>query len=121
VTHAHTAPNVATGYLFETYVLHEPIKFVAVSALLMWRGIFVGRILGMVGLVAMVFALWTMPPRQRDPLALVALLGFALAIVHSALSVSIPRYNLALIPVYSVSMVWMLSRAWSRQAKATPD
>ena len=112
--HAHTAPDVATGYLFKTYVLDEPIKFVAVSALLMWRGIFVGRILGMVGLVAMVFALWTMPPRQRGPLALLALLGFTLAGAHAALSVSIPRYNLALIPVYSVSIVWMLSRAWSR-------
>ena len=111
--HALTAPEFATGYLAKTYVLGEPVKFIAVSALLTWRGIFVGRYLGLAGLFALVAALWWMPPRQRDPLALLAILGFALAVVHGALSVSIPRYNLALIPVYALSLAWALGWLWS--------
>ena len=74
--HARTAPDVATGYLIKTYVLGDPLKFSAVTALLIWRGIFVGRYLGLLGLVATVIALWRMPPRQRDPLALLAFIGF---------------------------------------------
>ena len=112
--HARTAPDVATGYLIKTYVLGDPLKFSAVTALLIWRGIFVGRYLGLVGLPATVIALWGMPPRQRDPLALLALIAFAIAAVHGPLSVSIPRYNLALIPVYAVSLAWLLGSLWAR-------
>lgn len=112
--HALTAPNVATGYLVKTYVFGDPLKFTAVSALLMWRGIFVGRWVGLAGLLALAAALWLMQPRQRDPLALLTILAFALAAAHGALSVSIPRYNLALIPVYAVSIAWGLSQLWLR-------
>lgn len=111
--HALTAPDYATGYLIETYALGEPVKFSAVTALLTWRGLFVGRVLGIAGLLVLAAALWRMPPRQRDPLALLAILAFALAGVHGALSVSIPRYNLALIPVYAVSLAWLLGRLWA--------
>jgi hypothetical protein len=114
--HALTAPNFATGYLFRTYVLGEPVKYTAVSALLLWRGIFVGRYLGLVGLLALAAALWLMPPRERAPLALLAILGFAIAAAHAALSICIPRYNLALIPVYAVSLAWALGWLWARLA-----
>jgi hypothetical protein len=111
---AHTAPG-ATGFLLK-HVLSDPLKFTAVTALLIWRGIFVGRYLGLVGLPATVVALWLMPPRQRDPLTLLALLGFGIAAVYGVLSVSITRFNLALIPVYSVSLVWVTERVWTRFA-----
>jgi 4-amino-4-deoxy-L-arabinose transferase-like glycosyltransferase len=111
--HAFTAPALATGYLVKTYMLGEPAKFAAVTALLMWRGIFVGGYLGIAGLIALVIALWRMPARQRDPVALLATLGFALALANGALSVSITRYNLALIPVYTVSLAWLLGQIWS--------
>jgi hypothetical protein len=108
--HALTAPGLATGYLMKTYMLGEPIKFAAVTALLTWRGIFVGGYLGIAGMVALVVALWRMPAHQRDPLALLAVLGFTLALANGALSVSLTRYNLALIPVYAVSLAWALGQ-----------
>jgi hypothetical protein len=110
---ALTAPALATGYLVKTYMLGEPVKFAAVTALLTWRGIFIGRILGMVGLIAVCLALWRMPARQRDPLAVLATLGFALAAANGALSVSLARNNLALIPVYAVSLAWLAGQIWS--------
>ena len=84
------------------------------TALLIWRGIFVGRYLGLLGLPATVIALRQMPPRQRDPLALLAFVGFAIAVMHGALSVSIPRYNLALIPVYAISLAWLIGALGAR-------
>jgi hypothetical protein len=111
--HALTAPDLATGYLIKTYMLGEPIKFAAVTALLTWRGIFVGGYLGIAGMIALAIALWRMPAHQRDPLALLAVLGFTLALANGALSVSLTRYNLALIPVFAVSLAWMLGQVWS--------
>jgi hypothetical protein len=76
--HALTAPALATGYLVKTYMLGDPVKFLSVSALLTWRGLFVGRYLGIAGLIALPFALWRMPARQREPLAVLAVLGLGL-------------------------------------------
>jgi hypothetical protein len=111
--HALTAPALATGYLVKTYMLGDPVKFLAVTALLTWRGLFVGRILGLAGLIALVIALWRMPQRQREPLALLAFLGFGAAFANGALSIGLARYNLALIPVYALSIAWAACRAFA--------
>jgi 4-amino-4-deoxy-L-arabinose transferase-like glycosyltransferase len=112
--HAITAPNPATGYLIETYIVGEPVKFSLVSALLLWRGLFVGRLLGLAGLICTFVVLTAMPAPQRRPLLLLCLLGLAMAATQAALTVSIPRYNLPLIPVYAISLAWATASLLAR-------
>lgn len=108
---ARAAPAIATRYLIETHVLAEPLKFIAVTLLLTWRGLFVGRYLGLAGLVTLPFAMRALAPRPRRLLGVLAGLALALALLHGAVSVSIPRYNLALIPPFAIALAWAVGQA----------
>lgn len=115
---AHAAPAIATRHLIETHVLGEPLKFIGVTLLLAWRGLFVGRTLGLAGLFALPFALLGLAPRQREVLAALTVFALGLALVHAAVSVSIPRYNLALIPVFSIALAWAIGHIALRVASS---
>ena len=90
-----------TSILMRDYVLAEPFKHLAVSVVLLWRGLFLGDHWGTIVLIALPFVL--RDPLKRRPLLILLVPAFALAVVHALLSVSLIRYNLALIPAYSLS------------------
>ncbi|WP_417625315.1 hypothetical protein [Paremcibacter congregatus] len=100
-------PLEARNYLISQYVFAMPIKFIAVSLLLLWRGIFVGHLVGMVAVPSvaafMLFArkvfLWRW--------AYIFLPALFMASVNAALSVSLYRYNLTIIIPYCLAMVWI--------------
>lgn len=105
---AVTAPETATGYLMATYIFGDPIWHAATSALLLWRGIFVGKLWGLIALpflLAYPF-LSAAPNRLKFCLLLVPII--AIAGLQSGISVSIPRYNLALILPMSLAFAWSL-------------
>ncbi|WP_430475887.1 hypothetical protein ACQ0MK_10040 [Thalassospira lucentensis] len=106
VNNGRTAPE-ARDYLISQYVFAMPVKFIAVSLLLLWRGIFVGHLVGMVAVPSvaafMLFArnafLWRW--------AYIFLPALFMASVNAALSVSLYRYNLAIIIPYCLAMTWV--------------
>jgi hypothetical protein len=111
--HAITAPDLATWYLIKTYALGDPVKYIAVTALLTWRGIFVGQYVALLGLACLVGALRSMPQRQRELLAMTAIFGFAIAVLQGAMTPNIVRYNLAVTPIYAISVGWFLGWVWA--------
>ena len=96
----------ARNYLLSEYVFAMPLKFIAVTLLLLWRGIFVGHVVAM---LAVPFAgLMTIFARNGIWFRWMFLLlpFIIMAAVNAALSVSLYRYNLGLIIPYCVAMVW---------------
>lgn len=103
---AITAPEPATGYLIRTYVLGDWLWHAATSALLFWRGLFVGKLWGLIALPFFVaYPFITAAPNRLKYLILVIPV-LAIAGLQSAISVSIPRYNLALIVPMSIAFAW---------------
>jgi len=88
-------------------IMADPVNFIGVSLLLMWRGIFVGKYFGMAGLFSLPYTLIRVPADIRIRLFALGLPAFAMAGVHAAVSVSLTRYNLALIPLYACSLAWI--------------
>jgi hypothetical protein len=91
------APEHTAAYLVRDYVLPDAFKHAAVTLLLAWRGFFVGRLWGLVALVLLAPGLRLVTPEQRRWLLLILLPGLLLLFAQAALSVSITRYNNALV------------------------
>lgn len=111
---ALNGPDPAIGYLIKTYVFAEPVKYAAVSLLLLWRGIFLSNYLGLFAVLVLPFVIWAMPPSQRRLMAFVGIPALAIAGFNAGISLNIPRYNLALVPVYTIALTWVLIGAFNR-------
>ncbi len=109
-------PGNIGSYLIAKYALADPIKHGAVSLLLAWRGLFVGKIWGLVGLLALVPAIALLRGRPRRLFVLLTLLAGAMLLAQSLVSVSIPRYNLALIPVFSIAAATVIAALFDKAA-----
>jgi Dolichyl-phosphate-mannose-protein mannosyltransferase len=114
--HAVTAPAYATSLLIKTYVLGDFIKHAAVSALLFWRGIFVGGYVGMLAIPVLVVALLRANPEVRQAMAVVVVPALAIAAINAGASVSITRYNVALVPGYALALTWAVQVLTARFA-----
>lgn len=112
VLHHHavmaSSPEGAGAYLLRHNFLNAPLKSAAVTALLAWRGIFVGNLMGLVGLVLAGPVLYFSPPTVRRRIGLIALPLILMVGVHALVSVSIHRYNLALVIPYALIMAQFL-------------
>lgn len=97
----------ARGYLLSHFVFEMPLKFVAVTALLLWRGIFVGHIVGMLAVPCVVTVMVFAESNYWRKWVFIFLPPFFMAGVNAALSVSLYRYNLAMIIPYCLAMVWV--------------
>lgn len=103
---AITAPQPATGYLIRTYILGDWLWHGATSALLFWRGLFVGKLWGLIALpFFLAYPFIAAAPNRLKYLILVVPV-LAIAGLQSGISVSIPRYNLALIVPMSIAFAW---------------
>jgi hypothetical protein len=96
----------ARNYLLSEYVFAMPLKFIAVTLLLLWRGMFVGHVVAMLAVPSA--AIMTVFARNGiwRCWMFIFLPFIAMAAVNAALSVSLYRYNLGLIIPYCVAMVW---------------
>lgn len=91
----------ARAYLLREHFFNDLVKSSAVTGLLTWRGLFVGHLFGLVALVLFLPVLWASSRPVRFGLMGVLLPVLMMAVGHALISVSIPRYNLGLIVVYS--------------------
>lgn len=109
-------PNAVLPYLVRAEVLANPVKHALVTLPLAWRGIFVAGYWGIAGLICFA-ALFVRQMRKRDFALLVASLpAWFMVAFHAFVSVSIPRYNLSLIPLYAFALAWVADAAVSRIA-----
>ncbi|MEM7543036.1 MAG: hypothetical protein AAF384_15835 [Pseudomonadota bacterium] len=97
-------PEQMVGALIKTEILGNPIKHGIVSAALMWRGAFVATLWGALGLFSAGYMMFTGPPRLRTNLWRIALAPSLMMVLYATVSVSIPRYGVCLIPLYSLAM-----------------
>ncbi len=95
--------------------LSDPLRFAGITLLLAWRGIFVSKYFGLFGMVGLVIATALSDSKTRSRLLAIALPVFAMAGVHAAISVSVPRYNMALVPVYAIAIAWVVATAINAQ------
>lgn len=97
-------PDAVLSHLFHTEILANPVKHVLVTLPLAWRAVFVSKYWGIAGFICFCVVL-VRHLRMRDYALLVASLPvWFMVIFHAFVSVSIPRYNLALIPLYAFAL-----------------
>lgn len=98
-----------TSTIIAEEVLAKPFKHAAVTAALAWRALFVGKLWGLVALVVFIAALVTQG-RQRRMLWLLGVPGLFMVCLYAAVSVSIPRYAICMLPAYSVAFALLFTR-----------
>ena len=99
----------AIAFLLDKYVYTDLLKAVAVTALLMWRGIFVGHIVGMIVVPLCLFYIFFARGAMWHRFLILLLPPLIMVGVHAMVSVSIYRYNLLLIIPYTLVLshfVW---------------
>ena len=85
------------------------LKHVAVSIPLALRGTFIAKYWGLAGFIAFIVLLIQTTRKKDYRLCVMALPLFYMVAFHAGLSVSIPRYNLALVTLYALSMAWYIN------------
>ncbi len=96
--------------LLRDEVLSHPIRHTRATLALAWRGIFIGKTWGFVAWLCAAAVLWRgWQVRNFDYLLLCAPAWF-LCLFQAAVSVSIPRYNLLLLPLLALAMGLQIDR-----------
>jgi 4-amino-4-deoxy-L-arabinose transferase-like glycosyltransferase len=99
-------PDAVLPYLLQTEILANPVKHALVTLPLAWRAVFVSKYWGIAGLICFCVVL-VRHLRMREYAFLVASLPvWFMVFFHAFVSVSIPRYNLALIPLYAYALAF---------------
>lgn len=103
------------GHWLKTEILGKPITHLWTSVPIFWRGIWVAKYWGIVGLLSYLVLLKKLPRDQRRALLWFSLPVWLLALLHTGISINIPRYNLPLVPVYAIGWGWLVMKVVSRQ------
>jgi hypothetical protein len=107
--------------LLRKEVLSHPVRHARATLALAWRGIFIGKSWGLVAWLCAVAVLWR-GWRARDfDYWRLCLPAWFLCLFQAAVSVSIPRYNLLLLPLLALAMALQIERWFAprRRARAT--
>ncbi|MEE2983771.1 MAG: glycosyltransferase family 39 protein [Pseudomonadota bacterium] len=111
-----------TRTLLVEEVLRHPVKHALASFALAWRGIFVAKLWGVAGLTAFVIVMLKRHSQWRL-LALVSAPAWFMLALYAGVSVSLPRYSICFIPVFSLALGTLGARAVdairARRAAAT--
>jgi 4-amino-4-deoxy-L-arabinose transferase-like glycosyltransferase len=97
-------PQSRVSDIIRLEILAQPVKHFAVSVALAWRGMFVNKYWGIVGWIAAFIVLWRAARKWDEPVLLLFLPACIMVAFHAAISVSIPRYNMLLIPALSFAV-----------------
>jgi len=92
------------GNLVRRDILSQPLKHTMVSAALAWRGMFINNYWGILSWIAGAIVLWHAVRNNNRTVLLLFLPACAMVGFHALVSVSIPRYNIILIPALSYAM-----------------
>lgn len=110
-------PDAILGHLIKTEILGRPLQHALVTLPLIWRGAFVAKYWGLIGLVGYLSLLiYTVRQGNWLLLQLSAPAWFMVAF-HAAISINIPRYNLPLVSLYALGWGWFAYRFLRRYWK----
>jgi len=98
-----------TRHLLIDDVLGHPVKHAAVTFALAWRGIFVGKSWGLCALMAFLIAL-VLRPDVRPVLARLSLPAWYMLFFYAAVSVSVARYAVCFVPIFSLAFAIVFTR-----------
>lgn len=107
-------------YLLSEHFFNDTPKSIAVTAMLMWRGIFVGSLMGLAALLLAGPVLYFMNAQTRKLFALIVLPLLIMVGVHALVSVSILRYNLILIVPYAIILAQVFFVLSNRAVRYLP-
>ena len=108
-------------YLLEREVIENFPKHVAVTFALLWRGMFVAKYWGVLGVGCFLITMFWALRQKRWVFVLSCVPPWFMAGFYAFVSVSIPRYDIVLIPIYAMSMALVLSRIAGRQIDFYPS
>tara|TARA_R110002072_G_scaffold1369_2_gene11212 strand:+ start:20957 stop:22324 length:1368 start_codon:yes stop_codon:yes gene_type:complete len=86
----------------------EPLKHIAVTLSLAWRGVFVGKIWGAVGLIGYLLLLYRETSRGRYGLMWISVLPLFMLAMRAGVSLNVPRYNAPMIGLLAMGWVYFL-------------
>lgn len=101
-------PDKIVDYLLRTEILAHPAKHVIVSLPLAFRAVFIAKYWGIIGLICFIVLVIRQTRKGDYALLLLSLPIWYMVAFHAFVSISIPRYNLALIPFYAYAMACVL-------------
>ena len=113
-------PEHHVGYLLRHEILAAPFKHAMVTVVLAWRGLFIEKYWGLFGWLC-AGLLYVRSWRAREPGFLVLTLPpLFMVMFHAAVSISVPRYNVVLLPVLALAIACQLhlwcGRLWRHRA-----
>ena len=111
------------AYLLHTYVLRMPVKHVLVSIPLALRGAYVAHWWGFFLMPLALWTTWRALRRHQENFAsmlAIALPAWFMLAFNAAVAVNQVRYNLLLVPAYSVSGGLALAWLWRRYGARLP-
>ncbi len=111
------SPGALAGYLIDTHVLADPMKHLAVTLALAWRGVWVAKYWGLVTVACFVPAAVVAVRRRWWEFLVLAFPAWFMLGFHAFVSVNVVRYNLILIPCLATAAGWVLTNASRRLAK----
>lgn len=102
--------DAVLGYWLKTEVFGNPLSHFRSSLPIFWRGLWVAKYWGIIGVISYLVLLVRLRGSQRRALLWFSLPAWLLAILHTGISINIPRYNLPLVPVYALGWGWLVTR-----------
>ncbi len=122
ISHHETGQEISpVSWLIREYVLNDFINHNKVTLVLAWRGIFVEKYFGLLGVLCLLLVCILNPGTHfRRDLLLISLPGVILLFFHASLTASIPRYNLIMLLPMAFSMACLLQGAVSA-IRTKPD
>ncbi len=108
--------GVTVADMIRDDVLGNFPKHIATTIPLSWRGVFIAKYWGLIAFFTyLVFQIKELRA-GRYALAVVAAPTWILVGLHAGISINIPRYNLPLLTIYSLSLAWLSARCFTKSS-----
>ncbi len=98
------------NYLIKNEILGNPVKHSLVTVLLFWRGMFIAKYWGVIGFICFLILILRSKTAGCRQLLIMSLPAWFMVFFHAFISLNIARYNLILIPLYSISIAALISQ-----------
>lgn len=95
-------------------IIEDPVKHAAVSIALAWRGIFVGKLWGVVAVIGWLLLLRRETRSGRFELLWVSLIPLYMLFLRSGVSLNVTRYNVPMIGLLSMGWVYISVSLYDR-------
>lgn len=114
------SPDHQVGPLLRDRVLPDLGKFTLVTLLLAWRGFWIGNQFGLICGSCLIWRLSRIHDPAWPPLAILSAPPLFMLLFQAAVSVSVSRYNIILLPVMAIAAAQVCVDLWQSRAAHKP-